>query len=216
MLRVFPAAVGLALILVGGLVHGLWTDRWLLSNEPRTSAAKLADVPRVLGDWETIDDKPLPSDELAVGEIAGYLNRIYVNRRAGKALAVLCVCGRPGPIGQHPPTVCFGGEGFELVKKQRMSFPVPDGPAAEFWVGDFRRGSAVMPESERVYWSWTGNGTWVAADSPRLTFARFRALYKLYVIHRMSRPDEAVQDDAAPDFIKLFVPALQKVLFTRS
>jgi hypothetical protein len=216
MMRFFPAAVGLALILVGGFVHGVWTDRWRLSNEPMASAARLADVPRVLGDWETVDEKPLGKDELAVGEIAGFLNRVYVNRRAGKVLGVLCVCGRPGPIGQHPPTVCFSGEGFEQIKRQRAAFPNADGPVAEFWVSDFRRASSTVPESERVYWSWSGDGKWVAADSPRLSFARFPALYKLYVIHRMARPDEPAQDDAAPDFIKLLIPELQKVLFTRS
>lgn len=216
MVRWLPAITGLVLIVACGVVHGLWTDRWDLSNEPKASASKLADVPKIIGEWETFREPPIDDADLAMGEIAGYLNRLYLNRRTGKGLAVLCVCGRPGPIGQHPPTVCFGGAGFELTKSQRMSFACGGSiPPAEFLVGEFHKNSGVVPEWERVYWSWSGNGTWTAPESTRLAFSHLRALYKLYVIHKMSRPDEGIEEDPAPDFIKLFIPELQKVLFTR-
>jgi hypothetical protein len=216
MVRLLPAATGLAIVAACGLVQGLWTDRWSLSHEPGVSASRLAEVPKTIGDWETLREPPLPGDEVAIGEIAGYLNRGYVNRRTGKGLWVLCVCGRPGPIGQHSPMVCFGGQGFELAKpRHRISFANSEFSApAEFWVGDFRNNSAAEPRSERLYWSWSSTGAWEAADSPRLVFSHFQALYKLYIIHKMSRPDETAEEDPAPDFIKLFIPQLQKVLFT--
>src|SRR5262249_13107173 len=37
-----------ALVLFSGVVHGLWTDRWAISDEPGASAAKLDDVPMTI------------------------------------------------------------------------------------------------------------------------------------------------------------------------
>lgn len=216
MLRILPAMVGVVLLVACGVVQGLWTDRWGVSNEPRTSASKLAHVPKTIGDWETYKEPPIDETDLAVGEIAGYLDRLYLNRRTGKGLAVLCVCGKPGPIGQHPPTVCFIGAGFELTKSKRQSIGSENlQPPAEFLVGEFHKSTGTVPEWERVYWSWSGNGVWTAPESTRLAFAHYRALYKLYVIHKMSRPDENDEVDPAPDFIKLFIPELQRTLFAR-
>jgi hypothetical protein len=218
MSRILPAVTGLVLVVACGVVHGIWTDRWDLSNEPKASAAKLDDVSRVLGDWESLREREqlIPQDALAIGEIAGYLNRGYLNTRLAKGLGVLCVCGRPGPIGQHPPTVCFQGEGFELKKQERLSIPYNGaGKPAEFWVGEFVRNGSGGPEWERVYWSWSSTGDWLASNNPRLTFARYRALYKLYVIHKMSRPDEPAEEDPSTEFLKLLLPELHKSLFSR-
>jgi len=216
MSKFFPALVGLVLLVACGVVHGLWTDRWDLSNEPKISADRLAGVPKVLGDWTVKNEWPLPEQDQAIGKIVGYIDRLYVNQRTGQALTVLCVCGRPGPIGQHPPTVCFGGAGFELAKDaRRESFPSEGfSQESQFWVGEFKKDTGV-PQMERVYWSWSGDGNWIAAASPRLQFSRFPALYKLYVIHRMSRPDESGKEDPTPEFMKLLLPEMQKTLFAR-
>ena len=45
MIRLFPLSLAAGSVLVIGLVHGLATDRWSLSDEPATSAARLNDIP---------------------------------------------------------------------------------------------------------------------------------------------------------------------------
>src|SRR5947209_9927630 len=104
MTRTALSALGLLVLLVSGVVHGLWTDRWRAAAEPAAYAARLADVPRTVGDWEG-QDVTLEEKSLRVAEVTGYLARTYVHRRTGAMAEVVVVCGRPGPISVHTPDV---------------------------------------------------------------------------------------------------------------
>src|SRR5260221_3453786 len=100
--------VGLLLVLATGFVHGLWTNRWKLSDEPGVSCQLLSQVAMNIGDWEGRDLSPLDEQTLTIGEIEGYLTRVYVNRQTGQEVAVMILCGRGGPIAQHTPDICYG------------------------------------------------------------------------------------------------------------
>src|SRR5262245_30203129 len=140
--RILPLLVGLVVVLFAGLGHGLLTDRWQMSAEPRASAAMLEQVAATLGDWSSTPME-LPAQSLAIGEIAGYLDRGFVNQQTGAEVATLVVCGRPGPISQHPPDICYAGEGYVLERKERRTFAIDGLKApAEFWVGRFRKTEA--------------------------------------------------------------------------
>jgi hypothetical protein len=217
--------VGLAIVLLAGLVHGVWTGRWQLTNEPQASAARLENVAMDLGDWQS-RSLELDAQTLAIGEIAGYLDRVFRSQQTGEEVSTLIVCGRPGPIGQHPPDICYGGEGYELHKKKRQAFEVDGakGPA-EFWVGDFRKTENGLPVYLRIFWSWSPDGAWRAPDNPRVAFAsypdlshlkvaaRYPALYKLYIVHRLAREDETVEEDPSLKLMKVLLPELQRTLF---
>src|ERR1051326_387735 len=114
MSRTLSLLGAIAIILSSGVAAGLMTDRWGTSREPAASAEKVKLVPKVIGDWEGVDGKELPAQDLAIGKIEGYLTRNYVNRNTGASVQVLLLCGRPGPIGVHTPDVCFVGAGHEL------------------------------------------------------------------------------------------------------
>ena len=47
---IFAAAAAAALVVVG-LVHGYWTDRWTTSADTAAAAARLQDIPLNVGDW---------------------------------------------------------------------------------------------------------------------------------------------------------------------
>src|SRR3954469_4176877 len=98
------ATVSVAL-LVSGLVHGRWTDRWTRSAAPDEAASRFELLPQEVGDWEgqTIEVKPTRADE----QIAGTLQRRYTNRRPGQAVAIALVCGRPGPVSIPSPDICY-------------------------------------------------------------------------------------------------------------
>ena len=88
-------------------------DRWNQSEVVVRAAARCADVPRTIGDWEGADQQ-LDSRQIALAKIYGYVMRRYVHRKSSDAVTVMLVCGRPGPIAVHTPDICFQGGGFAM------------------------------------------------------------------------------------------------------
>jgi hypothetical protein len=216
MSRFFPALAGLALILAGGLAHGLWTDRWGLSDEPAASAEKLDHVARQVGDWVGEDAQAIRATDLAIGEISNYLSRTYKHKITGKALRVLMVCGKPQAISVHTPDVCFVGGGQDMVRKEHQEIPLSAAaPPFDCFVGHFRYMDGDQQVMTRVYWSWSADGVWKAPSGPRYAFARYRALYKLYVIPNVLE-DDKLDAGYAVDFLKVFIPELDRTLFGKS
>src|SRR5437764_13900048 len=118
MSRYVHVGVALLLIVGTGLAHGLWTNRWLRTTEPQTSAARLDKLPLNFGDWQGTDYQVNPA-ALALGEIVNYKQRLYRNRSTGQEFTVLVVCGKPGPISVHTPEVCFPGAGYKMLGEPR-------------------------------------------------------------------------------------------------
>jgi hypothetical protein len=219
MMRNLPIAAALAIIVAAGVVHGDWTDRWRRSHDLEETIARIPRVPLTFGDWVG-RDQPLnegQKEQFAKAELAAYIMRRYQNQRSGEAVDVLLVSGRVGPISTHTPDVCYTGGGFHLRSEPAPFLPRPDaGPgAAQFWVGDFQKSTAVAPTGLRIFWAFAAKGTaWGAPRSPRVTYAPYRALYKLYVIRAgTDLATEPLKDDPAIAFIDQFLPELKTVLF---
>ncbi len=199
------------LIVVGlGVLHGLWTDRWVLSAEPEASAGKLAHVAKNLGDWESQDLK-LDAAEQAAAGMVGSLARNYVNRRTKRQVQVFLFCGRPGPIAVHTPDVCYQGAGYQMGSQTK--YPTA---SAEFWWAKFVKNGPDVSDTLRIFWSWNADGRWQAPDYPRLVFAGQPALFKLYLVHHLTRPDETVDNDPSVELMQLLLPELEKCLFPKS
>src|SRR5271165_3795183 len=88
--RMFPALTALALVMVCGIVHGVWTNRWGVSAEPAASAARLSGIALSLPDWEGREISVKPSAERGIER---QLYREYVQRSTGKVVSVFLVCG---------------------------------------------------------------------------------------------------------------------------
>jgi hypothetical protein len=73
----------------------------------------------------------------------------------------------------------------------------------------------VVPQRLRICWSWNGSGKWEAPANPRLAFARYSALCKLYVITDVSSSKNSSPSDehkTAEDLLRQLLPALQSEL----
>jgi hypothetical protein len=217
MTRILAVILAFVCVLGFGAAHGVLTNRWKLSTRPEAAAAKLQGVPRVFGDWEGTDAE-VNRRVVEIAELAGYVNRQYINRRTGVSVSVLLVCGPAGPISVHPPEVCFAGAGLQFVTDRgQCTIAAPDLPApAEFFHTRVAKPTSPGSPQQRLLWSWTADGTWVAANHPRLAFARSPVLYKLYVQRVLTRTDEPLEEDPIQSFLQVFLPELQKVLFTAS
>ena len=201
--------VGAAILLAAGVVHGLWTDRWQPSAAPAAFAARLPDVPQTLGEWDARSVQ-LDPQKIEMAQVSGYLARAYAHRRDGTVLTLLLLAGRSGPVAVHPPDVCYAGTGFAVVSGPSRC-RVDD---AELWTARFRKGDAAAPVNLRIFWAWSAAGEWQAPANARWTFARYPALYKLYVIQQTPTPDDAPEQGPCVEFLRLLLPELQHSLFS--
>jgi Protein of unknown function (DUF3485) len=211
MTRLLPFAIAAGILLVSGLLHGLWSERWGRAEQPAAFAARLPRVPLTVGDWEG-RDLELDPKKVEVAELSGYLCRQYVNRRDHGEVTLILVAGRAGPVAAHPPDVCYAGSGFELTAAPAQ-VTLAAGRPAQFWTARFRKGDPAAPLQLRVFWGWTADGDWQAPRNARLALARHPALYKLYLVRQMGAGEEAVDKDPGLDFLRVVLPELQKVLF---
>jgi len=213
MRRILPFLAAAALVLLTGAVHGIWTGRWVVSQELKESAALLQNVPMTIGDWKGEDLKIDPYEREA-GQIEGYVKRRYANVKDGTALSMLIVSGRSGPISVHTPDICFTSAGFQLVGPQtRIPVSYEPGPKnADFWWGDFSRMQVATPTNLRVFWSWNGGGAWRAPEYPRWAHASYRVIYKLYVTRETPSRLGKLDGDVALPFIKVILPEIDRAL----
>lgn len=211
MSRFLPLGLVLVVILASGLAHGLWSGRWNVSDGPERAAARLAQLPTTVGDWDgrtgTLDDR-----EMKVAELSGAHVCEYVNRRTGSVVSTLLVCGRPGPVSVHTPEICYVGRGYETAGAHSL-YRNPSLAGSEMWVCDFHKPAAATPDRLRIFHGWSSSGTFSAPANPRLTFFREAALYKLYVIRKLVQAEEPLENDPAVDFLTVFVPQLQQSIF---
>lgn len=211
MTRFLLPASAVVMVLAFGVAEGIWSERWQHSNATVEASQRLLNVPLVVGDWHGAEGK-LDERQMVKAELTGALMREYVRKADGANVTVLLVCGRPGPVSLHTPDVCFQGAGHALIESPTPQVIREERPA-RLNVARFRKGDDTVAEYLRVFWGWSADGEWSAPSTPRLTFARAPALYKLYVIRALARPDETFADDPALDFLRTFLPEVRKHLF---
>src|SRR5262249_37906069 len=125
-------------------------------------------------------------------------------------VTVLLMCGRPGRAAVHTPQWCYGGAGYEMIDAEARCPVGPAGSAAgQLWAARFRKQDVYL----RIFWGWSGDGSWVAPANPRLRLAHCRAVYKMYVIRELTTPHERLEDDACLDFLRQYLPELSRSLF---
>jgi hypothetical protein len=207
MKRFFPAATACVLVIVCGVVHGFWTDRWAAPVETAAAAARMEQLPMDLGDWsgQIVEDK-----NPTAGGTAGSIQRRYVNRKTGEAVNIYLVCGRPGPVATHTPEVCYAAGGYEVGAKSKAD--LYDGAA--FWTADAVRRKATEESRIRLYWGWTAGAGWYAPDDARIAFHRAPVLFKLYVQRELAAAAPPVADEPCAAFLRVLLPALDRTLFT--
>jgi hypothetical protein len=220
MRRFLSLGAGLVVVIGTGLLHGYWTQRWQQSSELKAALARMARLPGDLGPWKVREGQLDPA-ALRQAAVAGSWARIYTRARGlsetapeREVVAVILLCGRSGPMSVHRPEHCYKGAGYEMVGSiTPLHLPAAPGETpAEFWTARFRQQTGTGLTELRIYWSWFTGTTWQAPDSPRLTFARFPALYKLYVVHEINNSQDRSEENSATEFLGRLVPKLTRAL----
>jgi hypothetical protein len=215
MLRALPLCAGAIVLALTGILPGIRTDRWGVSPDLRKAGERLEAVPEPAGDWEgqpfEISDR-----ELKIGGVTGYLARRYVNRITSEEAMVIVVCGRPGAIAVHTPDICYQGLGYQMANRPNR-VAIPGGKKnGDLWTATFTR-TGGQPDSLRIFWGWTADGPWQAADNPRFRFLRAGALYKLYVVRRLPWSAKKLEtEDPSLKLLEALQPQLAKCLSAAS
>jgi hypothetical protein len=200
-------AAAIILLASGITCHLLAGD----SEQLDAAAARVADVPRVVGDWRGRDEE-VDEAAFAMAGAKSYWTRSYVNERTKDAVLVILMCGRPGRMAVHTPEVCYGGAGYEL-REEPSVVDVKDLAGSQWWHAIFSK-KTTAPQRLRLFWAWNSQGNWHASAAPRWQFRGEPFLYKLYVSRDTTKqPALSPQADPALDFLRVFVPALQRSLF---
>jgi hypothetical protein len=224
MVKWLPTVAALVLLAGAGAANGLWNDRWRVSHELERMGARVLEVPTVLGDWVGTDirNEKLTARMKRNGSVQELISRAYANQRTGAVVSLMIATGRPGPISTHNPLTCIGtGEGYEQNKQVVRERVEAGGQTAFFARCDFVRNRASLPEGLRVYWAWYDRQakSWVDVKDPRIAFASYRALTKIYVSRALGLDElasgQTKQDQADPAvwFLQDALPVINAALF---
>jgi hypothetical protein len=210
-MRTAPAlACALALIL-SGIAHGLFTDRWKTVAEIGDIQPRLDRLPAELGTWTSVDI-PMAEEQLDRAAIRAYLSREYRDAHSGEAVRVLVVAGRPGPISVHTPDICFQGAGYTLAADpEPVSF---GGAEGQLWSGTFVKQDTAIPHRLRIHWGWHGGSGWEAPDhrTARIRYSLRPVLYKLYLVTEAPLTRNPSQAEAFDAFASRLLPELDRLL----
>jgi len=192
-----------AFVLLCGLLHGLWTDRWERSPALETALARVELVPLQVGNWRGTPQEADPEMYARAGAQARWVRR-YTHAHKKTSATVILMCGRAGRMAVHTPEVCYRGAGYE-IDDAPVLFNAGGTPANQLWTARFTK--ATMQTADlRLYWGWNAHGVWEAPTSPRWRFRGQPFLYKLYVIEETVPGRSA--SDAAADTLAEFLPQL--------
>jgi hypothetical protein len=202
-----------AVLVLSGALHGIWTDRWEPAGEALLTQAglQLEDVPLRIGDWR---GKNNVLEERAPSSIETIVSRQYSNRQNGNVVGVLLGCTSPRDMNRfHTPEQCYPSRGYlppYPTIKHTINFD-SGYPPAEVFVSDYKNVKGPLTEYLRIFWAFSSKcDVWRAPDNPRLTFGRQRVLYKFYVTRQLDSLEEPVETDPCIDFLREFLPTFDR------
>jgi hypothetical protein len=223
---VLPVLAGCVVLILSGLVHGMWSSRWqTVDDSPIVS--RLADVPTRIGSWESISQATINDEFQRIAGLSAYVQRTYRDRLTGASVTMLLMCGEPGPVSVHPPEACYSGQGYEVVAGSRQTVEISLEEALagskvkpQFKSARFAKPGVIAPSQPQIFWAWSDDGHWRVPENTRFEFAGSPILCKLYVTWDAPLAGAgagASQKGEGPmppeEFLEVLVPQLFETVF---
>ena len=213
--RRFPGieAVACLLILMTTIVQGQWTDRWSgvdVGEALARGGRRLEEqFPRSCGDWKAVNDLAPDTRGLERAGAIGHVSRVYRHQGTGGLATVFAVCATPHDASGHTPDRCYPGAGFQAEEAEsRRSVPLADGRTADVFTGTFAKAGQTL----RIFWTYGGDGRWIAPPIARLGLAGRSFVYKLYVIVDATGPGVAEAKATGEAFLAELLPAVDRTV----
>lgn len=219
---ILPVSVVVVMMAVCTVLQGRWSERWGSPVSPTLDewTSRLDQVPLEFGDWKGQEVTGNPEQLKASGAVGG-VGRAYKNRETGDAVSVFLVCGTSRKVTAHTPDKCYVAAGFRMGVESPETVNLEAGASqqAQFFTAPFQKSEQIESQRLRILWAWSADGKWIApgtGTTHKIALAQYPALYKLYVFSDCKEMDQSVQQTACDEFVKDFMPVLNKVLFPSS
>jgi hypothetical protein len=200
--------------LAGAVVQGHMSRRWGRSQQLQVLADRLRDLPTDIGRWRMKAALKLPPAAEAELECAGYVCGQYENKKTGEIVTAALLLGPAGPISVHTPDVCYSSQEYSVIRSpERVHINEGRDIADELW-GTSLQPTTLTGNGLRVYYGWSGSGTWSAPGDARFAFAGQPYLYKIQVAGPLPPPTNEEAPDRCKVFLKEFLPAIRPYLGT--
>lgn len=197
----------MAMLLLGGVAHGILSNRWGVPEDIVSLGNKLGEIPKEVGPWKCSSESQLEKTTEKLLEAKGYISRVYTHEATGESVNVFVVFGPKGPIAVHTPEVCYSARAVTQTSERSPVQVESEGKEGSLWKLGFETNS-IDKRKMSVYYGWTEGGPWQAAQSPR--FWRTDYLYKI----QTSCQATGKKEDSTDEFFKFFLPELRKHLRT--
>lgn len=181
------------------------------------ASRRLDVVPSLFGKWRLDGKQTLPKAVIDMLKCAGYTARTYRHEDSGEAVAMILLVGEAGPLVAHTPEVCMASRDLRRVGDP-SSFNLPSRGGGSHALTELTlQSQSVMGGRLRVYYAWNRGDRWEAPKRPRITLGGAPVLYKLQIMANLVPGSAgATENDAARQFLKELLPALDRTLFTAS
>lgn len=197
---ILPLTVGLLIAVVSGWIHGYTVDRWGVPADVVAVAQRIENLPLEVDGWESKQGADLGEQTRHLAGAEGYFSRQYVLPGTGISVNATALCGRPGPISLHVPTVCFTNSGMsQLAREVRVRLPSDTEGPNNFWMAEYEPPQSSPGPTIRTFWSWSTDArNWSVPEDPRFEFAREPYLYRIYFSIPAGVFDEGPTEDGKP------------------
>jgi hypothetical protein len=208
-----PIVLGLAVLLSAGVVHGLWTYRWQPSEALALAQERVPLLPSDFGRWKGTDYEIDKESLEQSGAVANYC-RSFADPVTGEQCLVMLLAGLPTRMAIHRPEHCYKSIGYDMVgTPTQVGVETLGALPAEFNTGLFTRNEIAGPSNLRIFWAFGASRRWTAPLSPRLSFAREKVLYKLYIIRNLTQVQEPIESDPCLRLLGELLPVLDRTLW---
>lgn len=208
--RLLAIVLAAGLLALGGVVHGMYSERWQTSSALEDAMIRVPEMPLEFDGWVG-EAQPVDSAEYAQAGARAHWARTY--RKNGKEFLVILMVGRAGRMAVHTPEVCYRGAGFDL-QNSPTPFTVRTSTGSElgsFWSATFVKPGTAGAELQ-LLWSWSDGHLWDAPQSARWKFRGQPALYKMYVSQETSGLAADAGSKNRDEFLRAFLPILNRTL----
>jgi hypothetical protein len=206
---VILSLLGLVILVAGGIGHGLWTDRWQPAPQLLQAAKVLEKLPTTVGSWKSVPYEQDPEALAMAGAVCCY-SRSFRDPKTGESILIILLAGKPAQMVVHRPEHCYRSAGYDVQGKPvKVTIRPPGGTSAEMRTAVFSREESTGLSQLRIFWSWFTGERWEAPYNPRWNFARYRVLYKMYVIRSVTAPIR-LEEDPCVQLLGEFLPVLER------